>query len=172
MIPVRATLSIVDVKNVPQSTVGVQFNPQSLHVTYRTTGTPGSKNTISNTGKQAVALQQTGFTATVTVQLLFDTSDTGANVQKTTSQIVAMAQPAGAGQTAVPIVLFHWGTFYFTGTIQSLDETLDFFSEQGTPLRSTMNLTIAGVELDRASANSAGSGASGGAGFSAGISAG
>ena len=172
MIPVRATLSIVE--NAPQNTVAVQFNPQSLHVTYTTTGTAGSQNNANNTGKQASNLHQTGFSATLTAQLLFDTSDSGNSVQNTTSQIVAMTQPQGIGMTAVPIVLFQWGTFYFKGTIQSLDETLDFFSEQGVPLRSTMNLTMNQVELDRANASSAalGAGASAGAGSSAGIGAG
>lgn len=170
MTPVRATLSVV--KNAEQNTVQVQFNPQSLHVTYTATGTPGSKNNVSNTGKQAVSLQQTGFTATLTVQLLFDTSDSGGNVQSKTAQIVEMAQPKGTGQTAVPLVVFQWGSFYFSGTIQSLDETLDFFSDQGVPLRSTMNLTMAGVELDRANASSAASGAGASAGSSAGVSTG
>ena len=170
MIPVRATLSIDS--NAPPNTIEVQFNPQSLHVTYTSTGTTGSQNNSGNTGKQATNLHQTGFSATLTAQLLFDTSDTGGNVQNTTSQIVAMAQPQGIGMTAVPIVLFQWGTFYFKGTIQSLDETLDFFSEQGVPLRSTMNLTMNQVELDRANASSASSGAGAGLGISAGISAG
>lgn len=37
---------------------------------------------------------------------------------------------------------FRWGTFGFTGMVASMNETLDYFSPDGVPLRSTVSLTL------------------------------
>jgi hypothetical protein len=39
-------------------------------------------------------------------------------------------------------VLFQWGSFEFIGMVQSYDETLDFFSPKGRPLRATVALKL------------------------------
>src|SRR5262249_18264035 len=59
------------------------------------------------------------------------------------------ASPAGdAGGTAdrpsPPGVRFSWGTFSFDGLMDSLDETLDYFSPDGRPLRATLNVGMSG----------------------------
>jgi len=67
-------------------------------------------------------------------------------------------------------VLFGWGTFIFCGQIQSMTETLDFFSEDGVPLRSTVKLTMTEVPLDRGDPGMLGKVvASGAVGFSASV---
>lgn len=38
--------------------------------------------------------------------------------------------------------LFQWGAFEFLGLVQSFDETLDFFSPEGRPLRATVSLKL------------------------------
>jgi hypothetical protein len=38
--------------------------------------------------------------------------------------------------------LFQWGAFEFIGLVQSFDETLDFFSPEGRPLRATVGLKL------------------------------
>ena len=35
---------------------------------------------------------------------------------------------------------FEWGSFIFQGVVDSMDETLDYFSEEGVPLRATVSL--------------------------------
>jgi len=50
-------------------------------------------------------------------------------------------------------VEFRWGRFSFTGVIETLSETLDFWSAEGVPLRSTLQLTLAGTGLDTLAAN-------------------
>jgi len=50
-------------------------------------------------------------------------------------------------------VEFRWGRFSFTGVIETLSETLDFWSAEGVPLRSTLQLTMAGTGLDTLAAN-------------------
>ena len=43
---------------------------------------------------------------------------------------------------APPGVRFHWGTFLFDGMVEGVEETLEFFSPDGKPLRATMSLTF------------------------------
>ena len=41
-----------------------------------------------------------------------------------------------------PVVRFEWGTFLFSGLIESYRETLDFFSSEGVPLRAQVSLSM------------------------------
>lgn len=41
-----------------------------------------------------------------------------------------------------PGLRFQWGTFVFDGILVSMDETLDFWSEDGYPLRATVSLNL------------------------------
>src|SRR5262249_53490533 len=41
---------------------------------------------------------------------------------------------------------FAWGTFQFDGVVDSMQETLDYFAADGTPLRSTVTLEISGID--------------------------
>lgn len=177
---VRAKLEVLDEtskqpKPGEQYTVDAQFNPQTLTVTYHLGRTPGTNTTIRQVGTQGASEQQTGYTADVSMDLLFDTSQTGEDVRKTTLKIAAMIKPDLRDQKAketappVPVVRFSWGTFIFSGNIQSMTETLDFFSEQGVPLRATVKLGMSEVSLERSDTSSlVGIGFSASVGFSAG----
>src|SRR5204863_3156119 len=113
--------------------------------------------------------------------LLFDTTESGKDVRTLTTKIVAMMQgpqeseQAQKQEASAPreLVRFSWGSFLFNGSIQSVSETLDFFSEEGVPLRSTVKLSINGVELNRpapdASGGQGGPGLSASVGFSGGV---
>ena len=150
---VKALLEVVEGSNKGLIVV-VHFNPQSLRVSYRTTGSVGTVNGDQQVEKQEVTAQQTGYGSDLSMELLFDTSQNGQDVHSTTLKIVEMMQSkmknGGMPGTSslVPIVRFSWGTFLFIGTIQSMDETIDLFSEQGVPLRSTVNLSMSEVALE------------------------
>jgi hypothetical protein len=64
-----------------------------------------------------------------------------------------------------------WGTLLFVGTIDSMKETLDYFSELGVPLRATASLQMT-MTPEKAAPNTDENGLSGAAGASAGFSAG
>jgi Contractile injection system tube protein len=54
-------------------------------------------------------------------------------------------QPQNTGSdrpTAPKVCRFQWGSFVFVGMVSSYNETLDFFSPEGVPLRSTLALTL------------------------------
>src|SRR6202044_1212086 len=55
-------------------------------------------------------------------------------------QLAAMMAPDP--NKSPPTVSFEWGAFKFTGMIATYKETIDFFSSNGVPLRSTVALTM------------------------------
>lgn len=152
------------------------FNPQSLQLNYRATGTDGSSNAGGAAGTQTGASsQRTGYTVNLSaLDLYFDTSESGADVRGITLKIAKWIQ--NGEEQRVPNVQFQWGTFLFKGVISSMAETLDYFSDAGVPLRAKVTLTLdmneAEVARNRPSSSGAGAGAGAGAGLSAGLSAG
>jgi hypothetical protein len=130
--------------------VVVHFNPQSLRLGYRTTGFAGTVKRKKQAEIQEVVAQQTGYWSDLSMELLFDTSQSDQDVRLcTTFTLAEMIQQDVKTTAMVPIVRFSWGTFLFVGTISSMDETLDLFSEQGVPKRATVNLSMNGVALER-----------------------
>jgi hypothetical protein len=53
-----------------------------------------------------------------------------------------VAATANKGAGSAPHVLMHWGAFRFKGFLTQYRETLDFFSKEGVPLRSTLSLAM------------------------------
>jgi len=151
--------------------VEVDFNPQTLRLSYRTSGGSGTMNARDKSEGQAQTAQPTNYNDSLSVELLFDTSTDGTNVRSKTSKIANMIKAVDKGEP--PLIVFQWGDFLFRGVIQSMDETIDFFTEDGVPLRATVNLSISGNCKDMREPNKvsgAGAGAGAGAGFSAGAS--
>lgn len=113
------------------------FNPVSLQYSVA--------NTLAQQGqgKQQYVSQTT---AKLTMDLIFDTTDSGRDVRVDTSQIAQLMDPRRTVSNrprALPyIVVFTWGTFTFQGMVESYKETLDFFAPQGVPLRASVNLTL------------------------------
>ena len=152
-------------RSEPARRLTVQFNPQSLRINYRATGAVGTQRTVEGGEATGARTQRTGFTAGLTMELFFDTSETGEDVRLATLPIANLLQ--AQSRTEAPTVDFQWGTFLFTGTVDSMDETLDLFSEGGVPLRATVNLSMSATAPDQFRHGGAGIGLS--VGFAAGV---
>lgn len=50
-------------------------------------------------------------------------------------------------QFAPPAVRFVWGTFQFDGIMEGLEETLEFWSADGRPLRASVSLTLSAQKI-------------------------
>jgi hypothetical protein len=148
----------------------VHFNPQSLQYTI----TNNLRNTGSgNSSKQYVS----DSTGKLTMDLIFDTTDTGEDVRLHTVRVAQLMEPSESDHTP-PVVEFEWGLYTFSGMVETYRETIDFFSADGVPLRASVNLTLAsqdqvfegGSTARRANTGGsmAGAGAAGGAGSGAG----
>ncbi len=135
-------------------TVDIQFNPESLRVTYANQNRGGDQP--GGSGRQFIG----SSSSKLTLELLFDTTevlDTSGDrndVRKKTESVAYFLKPKtpqGGGNRSnrvPPGVSFEWGTFIFRGVVESMDETLDYFSEQGVPMRATISLTIARQEIE------------------------
>jgi hypothetical protein len=148
----------------------VDFDPKSLALTYSPTGpAQGSANTVSGTYSESPT-QQTGQSTTLAMDLTFDTTFDGTTVQAKTDQLVLLTRPAPLGSTAPArkVVRISWGAFLFYGTISSLTQTIDFFSDAGIPLRADVHVTLSEVKPPDPSA---GTGSGIGAGLGASVSA-
>ncbi len=82
--------------------------------------------------------------AKLTLDLVFDTTDSGEDVTTITRRVQAFLQPDPKvkKEPPPPLVLFEWGTLRFKGIAESYKETIDFFSADGVPLRAQVNLTL------------------------------
>jgi len=133
--------------------VEVQFNPESLKVTYA--------NQIANKSQGGTGDQSTGpggrqfvgaGTTKLALQLWFDASTPGKDgshvddVRRMTQDVTYFMtpQPYQGDNTKMlpPGVRFHWGSFTFDGVVDSLEESLEYFSRDGLPLRASMSLNL------------------------------
>ena len=129
-----------------EATVEVQFNPETLKLTYANQNAGGDQPAGSS--KQFVG----SGTSKLSVDLLFDTTNDGSDVRKKTEKgayyIKAQNTPNSEGKRVPPGVSFEWGSFVFRGVVDSMSETIDYFSEDGVPLRSTVSLGITRQEIE------------------------
>lgn len=135
--------------------VTVQFNPESLKVSYSNQVIPpqkeGAQEQRGTDGTQFVGKG----TTKLSVQLWFDVTalaqDTKAkgptDVRELTQKVIFFITPQPTEKDPKkhlpPGIRFLWGSFQFDGIVESMEESLDFFSSDGRPLRAsiTMNLT-------------------------------
>ena len=118
--------------------IEVDFNPSTLK--YTISNQVEEKNQRSGKAKQYVS-QSTGK---LTLELIFDTTDSGQDVRNKTEKIVALMKPDD--KKAPPVMHFEWGVFIFRGIVESYQETIDFFAPAGVPLRATVSLTLSNQE--------------------------
>jgi hypothetical protein len=153
------------------------FDPQSLELSYTTTGSAAGVDAKSSGTWNKAPSQQTGQSATLSVTLWFDTSASGTvSVQTKTDPLVLLTLPHDLSADA-PVrraIAFHWGSFLFFGCVQSLTQTIDFFSDSGVPLRASVHLVIDQIGAPNRASDPGGSGptSSFGAGVGIGASAG
>src|SRR5262245_48833072 len=128
--------------------VTVQFNPETLKVSFA-----NQIQTPSGAGDQrgTPARQFVGAgTTKLSLQLWFDVTapmpegETAEDdVRKLTQKVAYFITPVQEGtQFVPPAVRFLWGSFQFDGLMDSLEESLEFFSSDGRPLRASMSLSL------------------------------
>ncbi len=134
--------------------VPVQFNPETLKVSFanqlEAKGDQGGTSTTQYVGKGTTKLS---------VQLWFDVTGPERqevpkvkDVRDLTKQVVyfMMAKEAPDDKTkkVPPGVRFLWGSFQFDGIMESLEESLEFFSPEGRPLRASISLGLSQQDIE------------------------
>jgi hypothetical protein len=138
----------------------VQFNPQSLKLSYsnQTAGGDGGKKDSSTqyTARQSTKLSlELWFDVSLGVaagRVLKGSGDKMADVRVLTQEVAYFLTPQKAnldGEEVVgpPGVKFNWGNFEFKGIMESMDESIDYFSPKGNPLRASVSISIAKQEI-------------------------
>jgi hypothetical protein len=139
----------------------VQFNPETLTIALSNQVAGGDQ-----AGGSAIQFNSKG-TSKLSFDLIFDVTDpkidqrfNGDNkpekrndVRRITKLVSDFMQtePVGSGKNqrfVPPGIRFNWGTFRFDGVVNSLNEKIDFFSEDGVPLRSTVSVSITKQDVD------------------------
>ena len=149
----------------------VQFNPETLKVSFanQLVQPSGSGDQRGGAARQFVGAGTTKLALT----LWFDVgspqpagSPRVDDVRKLTKKvaffITPVPEPGKKDKFVPPAVRFVWGSFQFDGLMDSLEETLEFFSAEGKPLRSSLALTLSQQKIQFAFRDT-GAGAGGGA---------
>jgi hypothetical protein len=136
----RARFRILGGQSGSGDPITVHFNPESLEYSV--------SNNIQRRGSGDSAKQFVSQSSgSLSMELVFDTTDTGMDVRQITERFHRMMRPAEDGADKVAqVVQFEWGTYHLTGVIEQYKETLDYFSAEGVPLRASASLTLAQQE--------------------------
>lgn len=96
-------------------------------------------------GKESTLEFQKAQPATMSVDVLFDTTADGSDVRTSwVNKLLELTNPevtpangeaSELGKQRPPIVSFNWGDFYLVGVIESVAVSYMMFSSDGTPLR-------------------------------------
>jgi hypothetical protein len=147
-------------------TVEVQFNPETLKVSYSNQVTPptgGGAGAPGDRSNQASRQVVGAGTTKLALTLWFDVSALGPNdrhevdVRELTKEVAYFITPIAQGTAyAPPVFQFLWGSFHFDGMMDSLEESLEFFSEDGLPLRASMAIAMSQQKIQEFSGQAAG----------------
>jgi hypothetical protein len=138
----------------PGKTVTVQFNPQSLKSNYSNQFSGGDQ-------KQGSSPQFVGTGVTkLSMELWFDVSlpvasgtpDPSGDVRNLTKDVVyfmSLQNTSSSDQQTrtPPKMKFQWGSYVFSGVMDSVDETIDLFSPDGVPLRASVSIALSKHDL-------------------------
>lgn len=135
----------------PEVSVPVQFNPETLKVSYQNTmkaDEQAAGSAVQFVSKSSTKLSVTlWFDVTVEVVLPEGTAPVR-DVRELTKRVNHFLVPQKAGdQQRPPAVRFEWGSFRFDGIVDSMDETLEFFSADGRPLRAQVSLSLSSPSI-------------------------
>jgi hypothetical protein len=130
--------------------VPVQFNPETLSVAFSNKSAGGDQR-----GGSAIQFVGQGETK-LNFEIYFDVTAPAPNgsdetdVRKLTEKVVKFIQPEPSGEEdkfVPPGIRFIWGTFLFDGIVTTIDESLEFFSPEGKPLRAKIAINISKQEI-------------------------
>lgn len=143
--------------------ITVQFNPETLKVTFANQiQQPSGQGDQS--GPQSQQFVGAGSTK-LAVQLWFDVTGEQPQGQqykdvrewtKKVGYFITPAPVAGDKTKFIPpAVRFLWGSFQFDGIMESMEESLEFFSYEGRPLRASVSISLTQQKISEFKINTA-----------------
>ncbi|HEX6660516.1 MAG TPA: peptidoglycan-binding protein [Sphingomicrobium sp.] len=128
--------------------VDVQFNPESMKVTLANqVEQPKSGDQSAGTaGIQFVGAGNSKLALTLWFDVTAMTDSPLDDVRRLTRDVVYFMNPKPSekdkSKLSPPGMRFSWGSFIFDGVVEGLEESLEFFSAAGKPLRASISLTM------------------------------
>lgn len=132
---------------VPGLCTTVQFNPEGLRVSFKRAL---ASEDVGQAGNASAVSAST--VSRLSALLLFDVTVPAAkgtesvrDVRQLTRGVghfITTAGPAGNPSRPPRGVRFKWGSFQFDGIMESMEETLELFSDDGTPLRARVAIEL------------------------------
>jgi hypothetical protein len=136
--------SITNLLNEQQK-VDFMFNPQEFTIAKTVNWEEDKEGKVDEPSSQF----QSGSIPTISLKLYFDTYETGGDVRIFTDKLwkMTLIEPStakpGKYSGNPPPVAFQWGAMYFVAVIQSITVKFTLFSDEGTPRRAEVDLTLA-----------------------------
>ena len=87
-----------------------------------------------------------GNAQTLTMDLFFDTTDTGLDVRLHTELVVGLTA-VNSDTHAPPRLLFLWGSLAFPCVLDSVTQHFEYFNSLGMPLRARLSVSLKGYDL-------------------------
>jgi hypothetical protein len=153
----------------PDSWCTVQFNPDSLKVSFanQLVQPSGAGDQRGSPARQFVGAGTTKLALTLWFDVGSPQPPRAARVddvrkltQKVAYFITPKPVPGQQDKFVPPAVRFVWGSFQFDGLMDALEETLEYFSPQGKPLRASCGVSLSQQKIQFAFRDT-GSGSSG-----------
>lgn len=132
--------------------IDVQFNPDSLKVTYanEVKQPEGGDQASGTAGRQFVGKGTTKLALTLWFDVTTMTENPADDVRRLTKDVIFFMKPAPSADPTKyipPGTCFQWGSFIFNGMVEGMEETLEYFSPDGKPLRASISLTLSQQEI-------------------------
>lgn len=137
-----------------------QFNPKELKLDDTASWKPSDEQGQS----KPLLTYEKGQPAVLSMDLVFDTTDTGASVQGRVDAMRAFMAASvkekdeGGESSRPPHVDFHWKGFTFKGVVEKMSASVLMFKADGTPMRAKISVTL--KERSEPPGGSTGSGSS------------
>lgn len=100
-----------------------------------------------------VGMFVSGEIETLSVELFFDTYETGVDVRRYTAQVTGLLAVENKLSTP-PICKFVWDSLQFTGVIDKVSQRFTMFLDHGTPVRATLSVSFKGTSDKSAASTS------------------
>lgn len=128
---------IINTDAVVPTLIPVMFNPPEYQLQksnqFAEIGIPGLGSSLLQFVK--------GSTQTLTMELFFDTTDTGVDVRRFTSLVISLTD-LNPETHAPPRLIFFWGSLIFPCVLESVTQRFDYFNAAGLPLRARLSVTL------------------------------
>ncbi|MCA9488653.1 MAG: LysM peptidoglycan-binding domain-containing protein [Myxococcales bacterium] len=121
-----------------------QFNPKELKLEDTASWKPSDEQGQS----KPLLTYEKGQPAVLSMDLIFDTTDSGGSVQGRVDALrgflaATVAEADEGGQsTRPPHVDFHWKSFTFRGVVEKISASVLMFKADGTPMRAKVSVTM------------------------------